>query len=467
MKPRTLLVLFVLVAGLGAFIWFHERKLPGSEERAEQGKKVVRLEAAAVKALTLEVGGKRVRLEREAEPPPPRWRLTEPLAAAADGAEVGRVLDSLLGLDKQRTLEDYDAAEVGLANPRGKVTFETAKGAKTLSIGAQLPQSDSMIVAVEGEKEAHVVPSFVYNDLGKEAGDWRDKSLFRGDRNDIQSVRLTPQSVASAAGVSVLLAKRGQELWLESPIADRADREATDKLLTQVSTLKATRFVDEPKAPGEVGLSPPAGVIEVVLEKQTVPLTIELGAPTSEGSLSRYARVGGQLVETDADLAPLLGKGPEAWRSLAWTAFDSWAVEKATIEDPQRKLEVVRDGGEWKRDGVEIPYTPVGDLLSALADARAERLAPPEASAALGARAPITITLEGREDRSETLGLYPAIDGDSPATVSGRQAVLLLPAKTVEDLQAKITAVRAAQPVPKAAEEGEAEGVEVEKEEGE
>ncbi len=484
MKPRTLLVLLVLVAGLGAFIWFHERKLPTSEERAEQAKKVVRLEADEVKALAIEVDGKKVRLEREAAPaaekgekkedeatafpPPARWRLTEPLSAAADGAEVGRLLDSLLGLDKQRTLDDYDATELGLASPRGKVTFETAEGTKVLSIGAQLPESDSTIVAMKGEEGAFVVSSFFYSDLAKEPGDWRDKSLFPGERKDIQSVRLTPQGATPTTGASVLLAQRGEELWLESPLVDRTDREATDKLLTQVSGLKATRFVDQPPPEGLLGLSPPAGVIEVVLQGRPEPLRIEVGAPTAEGSLSRYARVSGQLVETDADLLPFLGQAADSWRSLAWTGFDSWAIEKATVEDPQGKLELVRDSGEWKRDGVEIPYTPVGDLLAALSEARAERLAPPEASSVLGGKAPLTITLAGRDDKSETLGLYPVIDGDSPATVSGRQAVLLLSTKTVEDLQAKIAAVRAAEPVAKEAEEdGDAAGVEVEKEEGE
>ena len=34
MRPRTLLILLVLVLGLGAFIWFYERELPSSEERA-------------------------------------------------------------------------------------------------------------------------------------------------------------------------------------------------------------------------------------------------------------------------------------------------------------------------------------------------------------------------------------------------------------------------------------------------
>jgi hypothetical protein len=55
MKPRTLLVLAVLAAGLGAFIWFVDRDLPSSEERAELGKKLFpELEADEVTAVEIE-----------------------------------------------------------------------------------------------------------------------------------------------------------------------------------------------------------------------------------------------------------------------------------------------------------------------------------------------------------------------------------------------------------------------------
>jgi hypothetical protein len=61
----------------------------------------------------------------------------------------------------------------------------------------------------------------------------------------------------------------------------------------------------------------------------------------------------------------------------------------------------------------------------------------------------LTITLTGKEERTETLGLFEAEDGTSPATVSGRPVVLYLSTGTVDDLKAKIAALRAAQPVPK------------------
>ena len=69
MRPRTLLVLLALVAGLGAFVWFYERDLPGSEQRAELAKKVFGdLESKDVTALGLEWEGKTVRLERVEKP---------------------------------------------------------------------------------------------------------------------------------------------------------------------------------------------------------------------------------------------------------------------------------------------------------------------------------------------------------------------------------------------------------------
>lgn len=98
MRPKTLLILALVVLVLGAFIWFYERDLPGSEERAEQAKKVLGgLESRDVEAVEIAWEDRRVRLERptpeEAENgdgkdagedgaedafPEERWRLVEP-----------------------------------------------------------------------------------------------------------------------------------------------------------------------------------------------------------------------------------------------------------------------------------------------------------------------------------------------------------------------------------------------------
>src|SRR5262249_54747573 len=132
MKPRTLLILFVLLVGLGSFIWFYERKLPSSDERAEIAKKVVPVKKDDVQAVTLETASGKVALQRTAAPaadtkkekdkdkkdgegasdgdlgggqPASAWTLTQPMQARADAFAVDGLLDALTNLQKSRTLE--------------------------------------------------------------------------------------------------------------------------------------------------------------------------------------------------------------------------------------------------------------------------------------------------------------------------------------------------------------------------
>src|SRR4029077_20127898 len=134
MKARTLLILLVLVLGLGAFVWFYERKLPSSEERTALGKKVLELDKADVTAVAIDSPKGKIRLERTAGTPgavgkpakagePPQspasapaveWRLTQPLATRADSFAVDRLLDGIAGLEKTRTLDHVDPKAGGV-----------------------------------------------------------------------------------------------------------------------------------------------------------------------------------------------------------------------------------------------------------------------------------------------------------------------------------------------------------------
>lgn len=458
MRPRTLVILFVLVAVLGAFVWFVERDLPGTEERAEQARRVLSLESDEVSALTLEWGEERVRLVREeagadedaAAAGKREWRLEEPLAARADGAEVTTLLDSLGRLEKKRTLAEPDRAGLGLEAPRATVTFATGDGETVLEIGAEVPASDTMVMAVRGRPEAYVVADTLFDEVTREPGEWRNKEIFHGERSAVASVRLEP-----AAGEAVLLSRRGEDFWVEVPVVDRADRDRVNRLLGELVGLRASRFVDDPQGAGvELGLEPPAGVMEVVLDGEEQPFRLEVGAPVSEEGPARYARAGGLTFETASDLGEWLATPAADWRSHRWTALDSWDVEAARFEDGEGTVAVERSGGDWKRGDDRIPYTPVSTLLATLTSARADSIVPPAEAAELAAGEPLlTVTLTGREGKEETLILFAVGEGGAPARTSGRDALLLLPPEVASDLTEQVAALRAAEPLPPAGDE--------------
>ena len=463
MRPRTLLVLLVLVAGLGSFIWFYERELPSSEERAKLEKRVLDVEKDDVTAVTLESESGKVVLEKVKLParekktdeeeidttPTPEdteWHLRQPLSARADAFAVDGLLEALTALEQTRVLEDVDPKQAGLDKPRATVRLKTDKGETVLKIGAEDPLGGSTLAAVEGKKGAYVVADSILNEIRKAPGDWRDRQMYRGDRDEVRRITLSS---------GVVLVPKGDVFHIEKPFADRADREKVDDLFAELSGLTAERFVDQP-------LAQRRAVVEVAF-KQGPPVRIEVGGPAAEPPAEEtpseappaapavQARVGSQVFEARTRLAEMAARPAAEWRSQTLSGLDVFQVESATVQDAQGKLALERAEPDWKRDGVTISYLPVSDFLFALVQARAERLLAPGDAAALGigGKPALTVTLKGKDVGEEALPLYPPVAAGVPARASGREPVLLLPAGALGEIQAKLAEVRKAEPVKK------------------
>ncbi len=471
MKPRTLLILLAVVLALGAFIWFYERKLPSSEERVTLGKKVLELDKAEVTAVEIDSPKGKIRLERTggaatpkakegeaaAEAPAVEWRIVQPLAARADSFAVDRLLDGLAALEKTRTLDDVDPKAVGLDKPRAVVRLTTKTGEKVLRLGAEVPPGGSLIAAVPGQKGAYVVGDAILSEVDKGAGEWRDRLVFRGDRERIRSITLS-----GGAGGPVVLARRADGFWIERPFADRADHDLVDGLLSDLTGLTADRFLDGSRPLSALGLQPPRATVDVAFSGVTPPVRIELGtavmtgeagAAAPEGQPSGevgYARAGDVTFEVRTRLGESALRAPADWRALQLSAFEVHQVDSAAVRDDRTSLELTRAGTDWKRGGTLISYLPVSDLLFAVIGARAERLLTPAESQSLhaGLAKPLfTFELRTKDAGNETLILYPPTPSGVPARASGREVVLLLPADALQQIQAKVKAVREAKAV--------------------
>lgn len=468
MRPRTLLLLLAVVAGLGAFIWFYERELPSSEERAKLEKRVLSLEKDDVTAVTLQSAAGTVRMEKVKLPAQPEeeeqdeeeidttpdteWRILQPLKARADTFAVDGLLDALTTLEQTRTLDDVDPGEAGLDRPRATVRLRTDEGETVLEIGAADPLGGSTIAAVGNR--TFVVSDSILGQIQREPGEWRDRQMYRGEREDVRRITL------ASGGQRVVLVSQGEGLRIESPIQDRADREKVDDLFADLSGLAAERFLDRPGPLAELGLQPPRAVVEVV-SAQGPPVRIEIGGPAppmeeppaeEAANAKVYARLGGQVFEVRTRLAETAARPAAQWRSQSLSSLDAFQVESFEVQDGQGKLSLERAEPDWKRGAETISYLPVSDFLFSLIQARAERLLSPNEAASLGigpGKPALTVTLQAEEAGQETLTLYPPVAAGVPARASGRDMVLLLPAGTLAEIQGKLAEVRKAEPVGK------------------
>ena len=455
MRPKSVLILFAIVVALLAFIWFYERQLPSSDERGELAKKALRFERGEIDAIEIELEGERLRLTRvpadvaseEDEGSlgffEDEWRLEEPLQARADAALVNGLLDALDALETARELEGMGSAEAGLDAPRASLVLSTDTGDQELVVGSEVPASETMIVRVD-EGQPLVVSNALWESLSHPAGDWRSKDLYLGERDAIESVTLR------SATATVQLVRKGDSFWLEEPVADRADEEKVSELLGSLVGLKVHEFIDDPEAPlADMGLDPVFATVEVGATGGSEVFQLEWGAPTSAEATRHFARLGDQVFETAGPFAEYLSSGPESWRSLALTTFETHQIDSIRVLDDQGELTLQRAGADWVRDDERISFTAVSDLLYALVEARAARV---EGSGEIGGNrvasgdTDIEITLSDGE-RQEILSLEPLPEGGWAASSSEREAILVLDGAVSGEIGQKLRAVRAAEPL--------------------
>jgi hypothetical protein len=447
MRPRALLILFLVVAGLGAFVWFYERELPGSDERAERSKRLLPgLDADEISALELTTENGTVMLARTPLPaereggedgtatggPQGEWRITSPLEARADDAAVAALLSTLETLERKRTLEDLDAAGAGLTEPSARLVVRSDDEETVLTIGSSVPASGDVLVAVGEAAPYFVTGGRIVEQIDKAPGEWRDRDLFPWSRADIDHLRIeTPTG-------ELLLGRRGEDFWVEEPYADRADAGAVSRLLTALTGLRAETFLDEPVA--ESGLDEPELRLEVVLADREEPVRVQVGGRIDAEPPRRYAVFGTQTVEIADDLAGAVAGDPERWRSPDWASLEVFEIDRVELERGDETLVLERADGEWTRDAEPIPFGVASDLLYAVTGAQAASV---EEGSLLG-EATMRIVLES-EERAQTLQLFAPREGRHPATADDRPVVLWLDEETVTEIEERWTAVREAE----------------------
>ncbi len=428
MRPRSLILLALVVFGLGGFIWFYERELPSTDERREAARKLWRLEPDEIERIDIEAAGSTLVLQRAEDGS--SWELVEPLVARADDARVGRLLEALGGLEKERTLEQADPAELGLEPPSAVLRLRAAGGEdRILRLGAEVPASGNVVAAVEGGGPPVVVANSISSELMGEVDDWRSRRAVPFDRADVQGLE-----IRSAEG-ALRLEQREGRYHVVAPLEDLADQDRVDDLLTDVTGLTVEEFLD---AGGEETDAAPAVEIELALAGRQQPLLLRADAVAAADGRRRFD-VEGERFTAAADWIGELEVAASAWRSRRWSELDSWEVDRLELARGGQVQTFERADGEWRRDGEPVEYAAVSDFLAAALGARGALV---ETGDPAAAEAMLRLTVGGGDGESEILTLSPT----GLAMREGRAARLALDQETVAAIEERLAELLAAGP---------------------
>lgn len=408
-------VALLVVAALGSYIWFVERKRePGTEEKKEA---VLTLDKEKAHEITLAAPGQdTVRLVKDGS----SWRVSAPFDAPADKSAVDTMLGSLARVEAQEVVVETtdDFSQYGLDAPSRTVSVvvEGETEPKAIEFGAKSPGDTAVYARTPSSPRVFTVATWVETSFDKKPFDLRDRDLLHVKRDDVRTLEVTgPEG-------SYALARTDAGEWaFTKPLQTRAGRWAVDGLLGNLENLRMEQVAEEPASDlARFGLGRPSRTVLLVLKDGTT-RALEIGGRAGSADEGKYhARErGGSLVAVIpgtlvADLEKGMGE-LRAKKLLEVATYDTegFDVKAGDAAKTFAKSTVKDDDGfdktQWKRtvpEAADLETTKVEDALFKLGGVEVkEFIDRPRALATYGLDAPILeVTVRAKSESSVTIG---------------------------------------------------------------
>lgn len=238
---RTL-ILAAVAAALGAWLWFVEA--PKLEQEAKANL-LLDFDPAAVEKVRLAYpDGMQIEVVRDAG----TWKLTAPVAYAADGNVVDNFLTTVKEATIERRMARSDAGALstyGLEGDTGsqariELTLGGNKPLPAVVLGIATPVGHQAFARREGEDDVFVIPLLLQSSAKKTPDELRAKTMFAGrDSTGIKHVTIEKPDE------KIELERSGDAAWtMRSPIDDLADAESVRSMLDSLATIDALAFFD-------------------------------------------------------------------------------------------------------------------------------------------------------------------------------------------------------------------------------
>jgi len=411
---RSTIALVVVLAGLGAYVYFVTWKLPegGADASATKKKKVFAgLDAAKIEEVKVSTAaGESTTAKKEAG----GWQLTAPLAAKADESELSSITSALTSADMVRVVDENptDLNAYGLLTPRIEVDFKAAgdKDYKKLLVGEKTPTGADMYARRNDEKKVFLIPAMHETSLNRTTFDLRDKVLLKVDREKLDGIEVT------AGGKTLALAKDASEWKIKKPIETKADFGAAEGLVGRLQALQMKSIAADAPTPADLkkyGLDKPEATVN--LNSGSSRATLVVGGKAAEGTL--YARDLSKpaVVTIEAALLDELKKGADDYRRKDLFEFRPYNATHIELSHDGKTIVLDRQKGQgenapdkWHRAAPagDIDKDKMDGLLSKLSNMRAASFVDSTAKAGTDKPA-LTVTVkfdDGKKEEKVTFG---------------------------------------------------------------
>ena len=258
-------------------------------------KTVLKFERDKVDGIEVSTGGKGLQLAKEGGD----WKLTRPLQVRADFGSVEGLIGRLQTVQMKSIVTNEpspaDLKKYGLDKPAATVNLNMGSARATLLVGGKA--DDTTVYARDASKPlVMTIEGALADELKKGADDYRRKDLFEFRPYNANRIEIARN------GKTVVFEKvkgEGQnavDKWRRvSPAAGDVDKDKMDSLLSRLSNMRATSFVE---STAKTGLDAPAMTVVVKFDDNKKEERVTLGKNENDAYAARPGEPGAAKIDT-------------------------------------------------------------------------------------------------------------------------------------------------------------------------
>src|SRR2546430_1140925 len=348
MKWKMTLILFVITAGVFAYLYFVESHRPGTEEAARQSQNVLNFSREKIDGVVIQNGDDKIDIRRHDN----KWRLETPIKDQADASLVNNLLLDLENWQKDAAIsaKEMEAdknklSDYGLANPRVRLKLVGTDAPAEIFFGKDAALEGKMYVRFENSKETFLVNQSVKKAIDKKPEDFRDRKL-----TDLIMAQVVRVVLKTPAG-EMELQKKGDHWDIAKPLHTRADDEKVSDLIAQVTTARIQQFVADDR--GDLhpyGLAEPRGSLTLFAQDDKQGQTLQIGAVLEKQKDQVYVRFSprGFVYTLPKKIEETLNSKPNDLRDRHLVRIDTKILDRLTIDVPGKgKTILARKDENW------------------------------------------------------------------------------------------------------------------------
>ncbi len=259
MKTKQILIAAVILAALGAYLYFGEIKKKQEEQAAEKAKKVIFAGIEKDDITEIMINNEyenKIVIKKTGND----WKIKEPISLYADNGIVGRLVRAFFINDIERRIKEPDLSAYGLEAPGVKCALVDKTGGKhTAGFGGRSPTKKYVYAVFDNKKDSvALVNSSVKANCNKKIFDLRYKAVIKTKEKLVDRIKVN----LGKKGKNYTIEKKGGQWKITSPVNDFAREQRVKTIISRFNSSNAVEI--EKGSEGNLeksGLNSPGGKV--------------------------------------------------------------------------------------------------------------------------------------------------------------------------------------------------------------